>query len=275
MTATTDPHPPPQPPQALRPRPRKLRGIRTIFALMLREMATTYGKSVIGYLWAIIEPAAGLALMTFAFTLFLRSPPLGTNFPLFFASGFLVFSAYVKVSSAVGQSVSFSRPLLDFPAVTPIDAILARFVLNFLTEIMVSIVILFGIIRGYDLTLFLDLPAMALAYAMAGALALGVGVFNCYLFIAFPSYAQIWSILNRPLFIMSCIFFIFDGVPQPFRDWLWYNPLVHVVGQLRKGIYATYDATYVSPLYVFGIATVLTLAGLFMIRTRLREAMLQ
>ena len=255
------------------PRTRRWRTSRTILALMLREMATTYGRSAMGYLWAIVEPVAALALLSMVFGLFLRSPALGTNFPLFFASGFLVFNIYSGVGNSVARAVQFSRPLLEYPAVTPLDAIAARFLLNFLTHLMVISIILMGIVLVYDLRVVMDLQRLLLALALAGVFALGIGTFNCYLFVAFPSYVHVWAILNRPMFLLSGVLFLFDSVPQPFRDMLWYNPLVHLIGLMRSGIYATYEASYVSVAYVLGLSLLLLLAGLYMQYRYLRSAM--
>jgi ABC-type polysaccharide/polyol phosphate export systems, permease component len=55
---------------------------RAIMALILREIATTYGRSPGGYVWAVLEPAAGIALLTLIFSAGFRSPPLGTVFSL-------------------------------------------------------------------------------------------------------------------------------------------------------------------------------------------------
>jgi capsular polysaccharide transport system permease protein len=258
---------------AQKPRRRRLRGARTIFALILREMATTYGRSAVGYMWAIIEPVAALTLLTLVFSLLLRSPPLGSNFPLFYASGYLIFSAYISVTNKVATSVQFSRQLLEFPAVTVLDAILARFILNMLTQIMVICIVLTGIIVIYDLKLILDLKDILISLGMTAAFVLGLGTFNCYLFLAFPSYQQVWSIANRPMFILSCIFFLFDSVPQPYRDFLWYNPLIHMVGKMRAGIYATYQAEYVSIAYVMGLSLLLFAVGLFLLRHHVRNAL--
>lgn len=255
------------------PRTRRLRPLRAIFALLLREMSTTYGKSAMGYLWALVEPIAALALMSVVFSLMLRSPPLGTNFPLFFASGFLVFQIYSNGGNKVATAVQFSKPLLEFPAVTPLDAILARFTLSYLTQILVIYIILTGIIMLYGLRVHLDLSAMLLALLMAGSISLGIGTFNCYLFVAYPSYVSVWAIANRPMFIISGILFLFDDVPQPFRDILWYNPLIHVVGQMRAGIYPSYDAPYVSVPYVMGLALTLFAIGLVVMRRNLRDAL--
>lgn len=258
---------------ALIPRTRRLRSVRTISALMLREMATSYGRSVMGYLWAIIEPVAALTLLTLVFSAFLRNPALGSNFPLFFASGFLLFNIYVDVGNNVARAVQYSRPLLEFPAVTPLDAILARFLLNFLTHIMVIAIILTGILTIYDLNQIMDYEKLIGAILLAGFFALSIGTFNCYMFVAFPSYAQIWAILNRPMFIISCIFFLFDSIPQPFQDYLWFNPLIHIIGLARAGIYPTYEADYVSVLYVIGLSLILLMTGLHIMRRYLRDAM--
>lgn len=255
------------------PRTRNLRSARTIFALMLREMATSYGRSVMGYLWALVEPIAALALLSIVFALVLRSPPLGSNFPLFYASGYLIFQIYTNVGNKVAGAVQFSRPLLEYPAVTPLDAILARFILNMLTQMMIIYIVLTGIIVIYDLKLILDLGAILLALLMAAVFTLGIGTLNCYLFVAFPAYVQIWAILNRPMFIISCIFFLFEAIPQPFRDFLWYNPLVHIIGMMRRGVYATYEANYVSVWYVMGLGLLLFLVGLLLLRRHLRDAL--
>ena len=75
----------PSSPQRLRPvnRTMRLATPRTILALILREMSSTHGKSPGGYLWMVLEPALGIALLSAIFSLGFRSPRLGTNFPIF------------------------------------------------------------------------------------------------------------------------------------------------------------------------------------------------
>lgn len=241
--------------------------IRAIFALILREMATTYGRSPGGYFWAILEPVAATALLAFVFSLAFRAPPIGDNFSLFYATGLLPFMVYVDVSVKVSQSLQFSRPLLFYPSITYFDAIIARFILNFITHIMVFVFIITGIVFIFSVRTIIDYQSVFNSLTMAAALALGVGSINCFLISMFPVWLRIWSILNRPLFIISCILFTFEAIPQPYRDYLWFNPLVHIVGEMRHAFYPTYDAYYVSSLYVFSISGALfILAFIFLNR---------
>lgn len=251
--------------------PRRTGTARTIAALLLREMSTTYGRSALGYMWAILEPAGGIALMSLVFSYAFRSPQIGTNFPIFFASGMLPFMAYTDTSQKVAVALRFSRALLFYPGVTFIDALAARFLMSVITQTMIAILVLTGIILAFDVRVILDLPALALGFTMAFALGLGIGTLNCYLLTVYSLWERAWAILNRPLFIISCIFFLFDTIPQPYRDWLWWNPLVHIVGQTRSGIYATYDAPYVSTLYVFAISLVTFATGLLLLRRYHRD----
>ncbi len=225
-------------------------------------MSATYGRNAFGYGWAILEPVAGIALLSLVFSVAFRSPSLGTNFPLFYASGLLPFMAYMNVSQKVAQSIRFSRQLIFYPGVTFVDALAARFLLNSITQLLVFMILLTLIIQMFDLSLILDINRLALGLVMALWLALGVGTLNAYLLSTFPPWERAWAILNRPLFIVSCVLFIFDDIPEPFQGWLWYNPLVHCVGMVRSGVYATYDASYASPAYAFAFGAVPMALGL-------------
>lgn len=260
--------------QALSPKnPRRLRTLRTISALILREMSTTYGRSALGYAWAILEPIGAVTLLSIIFSVAFASPPLGSNFPLFYATGYLIFIMYMSVGNKLAVAIRFSRPLLEFPSVTAVDAILARFLLNMLTQLMVFYIVITGIILIFELRLIYDPGAIVLSLAMTAAFTLGIGTLNCFLFMAFPAYEQVWSIANRPLFIVSGLFFLFESIPAFWRDILWYNPIIHMVSTMRAGFYGTYDASFVSPTYVFGISFACFALGLLLIRRYLDRVM--
>ncbi|RDD64370.1 sugar ABC transporter permease [Thalassococcus profundi] len=251
--------------------PRKTNTLRTIVALIMREMSTTYGRSTLGYLWAILEPVCGLILLSILFTFAFRSPSIGTSYPLFLASGLLPFMMYSTISTKIAGSLRFSRQLLAYPAVTFMDALLARLILNAMTNVMIYFLVMSSIIILFRLQVILDPAAIALSLFLAIFFALGVGVMNCFLSAAFPVWNQAWSIVTRPLFFVSCVIYTFESVPQPLQDYLWYNPLVHIVGQGRSGIYATYDAQYVSVIYVCMISGTLVTTGLLLLRRYYRD----
>jgi capsular polysaccharide transport system permease protein len=235
---------------------------RAVMALVLREMQTTYGRSPGGYLWAILEPVAGIMLLTLIFSTGFRAPPIGKDFAPFYASGMVPFYFFITISGRLADSLRFSRQLLAYPSVTYLDALVARFIVNGITQILVGYVVFTGILMIYDTQGALNLGRIVLGYVLMACLACGVGVLNCFLTMRFPVWQSIWSILTRPLFILSCIFFLFETIPEIYRDILWYNPLIHIIGLVRTGFYSSYDASYVSITYVMIVSGVSFLVGL-------------
>ena len=239
---------------------------RVIAALMLREMVTRYGRARAGYLWAVLEPAAFIALLSVLFTQIAHRPPLGHSFALFYASGYVAFHWVFDISSVTARSVHVNRPLLAFPAVRPLDTVLARFLLQALTGLAVAAVIFGAVIAVFAPGTRVDPGPLLGAWALASALGLGIGVVNCWLFALSKSWELAWGVLSRPVFLISCVFFTFASLPGFAREALWWNPVVHVVGLVRTGFYPAYDAAHVAPGYVLALAGAFTLAGLLAFR---------
>jgi capsular polysaccharide transport system permease protein len=263
---------PPFAPQGALPRTnRRFAVARTVFALILREMSTRYGRTPGGYLWGVIEPLAAIVLLSFGFSLMMRSPGLGTSFLLFYATGYLPFNLYMVLSGTVSQSISFSKALLKYPAVTWVDAVLARFILNSLTGILIMVLLSGGIMIAQKSQNVLDFPTILVSILLAMLLGIGIGVLNCALFGLFPVWRITWSILTRPLFLASGIFFMYESAPPVAQQFLWYNPLLHVVGLMRAGFYSSYQAEYVSIVYVSGVGAVLLALGVILLGRHHRD----
>lgn len=207
-----------------------------------------------------------IIILSIGFSLLLRSPSLGNSFLLFYATGFLPFTLYQSISVMVSRAISFSRPLLFYPSVTWLDAILARFLLNTLTSAMVAYLLLTFILSITDSTVVLEMLPIVTAMALAALLGLGIGTLNCLLMGLFPTWEQIWSIVTRPLFLASGVIFIYEDMPRTAQNILWFNPLLHITGYMRQGFYSSYHPDYVSLPFVIGVSLVCLTMGMLLLR---------
>lgn len=236
---------------------------RVVAALLIREMASRFGNKPGGYIWALLEPAAYIAFLCVIFMSIAHMPALGTSFPLFFATGYLAYQFYQATVTFVGGAIKANQALLSYPNVSPIDTVVARYILQFGTTSFIAIVVLSIIIitarHG---------PEIRWAYVLeatfaASFLALGIALFNNAAFARFPAYEQVFGILSRPVFLISGVFFVPDAMPHPYRDMLLYNPLAHVIMLFRKGFYPEYRAIGMNMGYLYLIACTLLFLGLF------------
>lgn len=253
------------------PSTRRFRILRSISALVVREMSTTYGRSFGGYFWAVAEPVAGIALLSFVFSLALRSPPIGDNFPIYYATGFLPFILFRDVQQKTAACLRFSRQLLFYPTVSYADALIGRFILTTLTQVLVFYLVISVIMGIWETRTFMDPTLILSSLGAAAVLGVGIGTLNCYLFWIAPVWEQVWTVLNRPLVLISGVIFLHERVPQPWQDYLWWNPLVHVTGQMRRGFYPQYQGEYVTMLYVYGIGLVALVIGLILLNRYNRD----
>lgn len=223
---------------------------RVLAALIMREMSTRYGRTMGGYIWAVLEPVGFIVLLSIVFSQITHRPPLGDDFPMFYATGYMVFHFYRDISGVVSESIAVNKPLLTFPRVTLIDAVIARFALQFITVFFVSALVLgtLWVISGHGLTL--DMVALFKAVMFSAALGLGVGALNCVLFAYSPTWKRSFAILNRPLFLISGIFFLYEDLPFQAQQILWWNPLMHLTALMRAAFYPIYDPLFVSFPYL-------------------------
>lgn len=199
-------------------RARRYKMGRTVTALILREMSTSFGRSPGGYVWAVLEPVLALAFLVFVFSFFTRSPPLGNSFPLFYATGFLPFMAFNDTANKIATSVRYSKPLLEYPVVTYFDAMLARLILTIFTHVVVGVIIIGAILIFEDTRAAVYPMQILVAVAMIAATGLGIGTINCFLMTAFPVWERLWSVATRPLMLISGTFFTYHNLPPMAQD---------------------------------------------------------
>lgn len=236
---------------------------RVIIALILRETRTTFGNSNLGYLWALITPALGVAIFVLIFELAARQPPFGQSLALFFATGLLSYEYYNKLATGLMSVLDANKALLVYPIVTPTEVIFARFLLISITYLLVmfifySFLIFFGLA---------NLPAYPFelihAFVSIGLVGFAIGAFNSTMSSISQSWRHIYKIITRPLFLLSGIFFIPSLLPEKALNYLKWNPVLHLVEWVRVGYYPNYDSRILDKSFVISFALVFIVLGFF------------
>jgi capsular polysaccharide transport system permease protein len=235
---------------------------RVIGALILRETRARFGRSQLGYLWAIAEPLFYIISLSLLFDAIGRHSPFGSSVALFFATGLLPYQLYSRIASALTNAIDANEALLTYPIVKPVDTLISRTLLEIATAALVMI-LLFG-----GLVVFVDVPAPEALHVMVTAilglslLGFGVGTINAVISKVFVSWRQIYDVASRPLIIICGVFFTLDTLPPGAREVVSYIPIAHGLELFRSGYFSGYRSTVMDVSYLFGCGLMLCLIGL-------------
>ncbi|PID60224.1 MAG: hypothetical protein CSB44_10825 [Gammaproteobacteria bacterium] len=239
--------------------------MRVIFALILRETKSRYGKHRIGFLWALLDPLIAVSILVVIFTALHQSDVNGMPLVLFMIVGYCFFSIFKDTHTQMQGAIAQSRPLLAFPQVTTFDAILARGLLAAAVALTVFIVLLFlANLAGHDVHIERPLGVLMVCLLMFMT-STGLGFVLASLSPIIPSIQQIsQQVLGRPLFYASGLFFTIDSFPPEIADVLLYNPLLHMVELVRSEFFLEFETRHGSWLYASSWSVGMLALGLVM-----------
>jgi len=212
-----------------------------IFALFLRELKTRF-ETPGQYVWAVIEPLINILFFLVLFLVIGRTGAGGIDFPMFLLTGFVPWQFYNKSISQSMAAIPGNRGLFFYRQVKPIDTIIARFFLELLVFAAVYLILLllyaflgWAQLPDDPLKLFAAYSIFAI-FVFSFSLLLSVLNFFYGRLLTFPLRA-----LNRILFFTSGIFFPLTVIPQQYRDYLYWNPILHVLELSRNAYFKNYD----------------------------------
>lgn len=245
---------------------------RVIHALILREMRTRFGRAQLGYLWALIEPTLFVLVFLAFFALRGATAVSGMPIALFLLTGTIPFIMFRDTMMRSMSAIQSNRPLLTFPQVTPIDLILGRALLEIATTVsaFVLLIVIFVAIGGPvkiadPLGVFVWLAVLAL-------LGFGAGAAFGALAPLFPSVQQLVpSIVIRPLFWVSGLFFTADMIPEEIREYALLNPLLNLTELVRAAFFHEFESPDADIIYVVLFTLVVVFLGLAIQRALLKR----
>jgi capsular polysaccharide transport system permease protein len=256
-----------RPPRELRPPPGFFETLRTqgrvIHALIIRETRTRFGDSKLGYGWALLEPIAHILMLSLVFAVMMRGrPPIGDEFFIFYYTGIIPYHVFVHTSSSMTYAIASNGSLLQLPLVGTFDVLMARAVLELLTDTLVAAILLAGFGALGLGALPQDFAGVSVSLVVVWLLGCGCGFLNAVINAFAKSWDKIWAQLTRLLYFCSGIFYVPGMMPEWIRDILAWNPVLHAVDWFRSSFFREYEPHWLDRPYLLTFAVVTLLAGL-------------
>lgn len=206
-----------------------------IMALIAREARTRFGKSSFGYMWVIFEPFAHIGIMIMLVSVIGhgKGPPIGDSFSIFYFTGVVPYHLFSHSLSHMTHAVPENRPMLNLPAVHVSDVLIARAILELVTEFCVAAIILF-VLYCFNINIMpLNFLGVLTGFILVWLAGVGCGLISSVIALYFKGWPKIVGALNSLLYFSSGTFFIPRMMPLWIRDILAWNPVLQAIEQIR------------------------------------------
>jgi lipopolysaccharide transport system permease protein len=200
--------------------------------LIWRDMKVRYQQTLLGGLWAILQPLATTATFTFVFGRLAKVPSDGIPYPLFSFTGLVIWNFFSGSFNAAVASLVESTQLIGkvyFPRlILPLSAACrggADLAVAFACLLVMMLV--YGVFPTWRALAVIPLTLVALAAATGLGAALGaINVRFRDVRHTIPLLTQMWLFLTPVAYPASL-------APEVWRKWLALNPMTGVVEGFR------------------------------------------
>jgi lipopolysaccharide transport system permease protein len=236
-----------------------------LYFLTWRDIKVRYKQTVLGALWAVLQPVLTMVLFTIIFGYFAKLPSDGVPYPIFSYCALLpwTFFAYALNQSAdslVGNANLISK--VYFPRlVIPVAAALAG-----LMDFAITFVMLLGMMVFYGLAPRTVIATLPLFLLLALATALAAGIWLSALNVQYRDVRYAIPFLTQLWFYATPIAYSASIIKGPLHLVVALNPMAGVVEGFRWAILGTRSLDGTSLLISSAVTVVALLGGLYYFR---------
>ncbi len=238
----------------------ELRRYRDLFYfLVLRDIQVLYAQTILGFAWAILNPAIQIVLFTVIFGKVAKVPTDGIPYFLFSTVTIIPWTYMSEAMIQSSQSLVHEQGMLGkiyFPRlIYPLTPVLSK-----LVDFAISLLLLIGILLYYRVTPTWNMLLLPVFFVYMVLIPAGIGMWLSSLAIRFRDIKFAMSFIIRLLIYTAPVLYSASTIPHGYRALYSLNPIVGVVEGYRACLLGTpIPWEYVIPGMVTGV--ILVLAG--------------
>ena len=217
----------------------ELKDYRDLFYFLVwRDIKTLYAQTILGFMWAILQPLVQIVIFTIIFGNVAKLTTDGIPY-LLFSSVALIPWTYISLATAQSsQSLIQGSSMLGkiyFPRlIFPITPVLAK-----LVDFGISMVIIVCIMLYYRVSPTWNLLFFPLFLIMMVSIPLGIGTWLSTLAIRFRDVRQAMPFFIQMLMFSAPIVYSASSIPEQYRLLYSLNPIVGVIEGFRACLLGT------------------------------------
>ena len=201
--------------------------------LVSRDLKTRYRRSVLGFLWTILNPLGMMIIMTIVFSTVFRQGI--ENFPVYLMCGQLIFNFFSEASTGAMGAILDNSGLLTKVYVPKYLFPLSR-ICSSAVNLLFSMVALIIVIIATKFKLSWTIILMILPITYVCIFAFGIGLVLATTVVYFRDMRHLYGIIITAWVYLTPIFYPMSMLPENVKRIVSLNPLTKYVEMFRQTI---------------------------------------
>ena len=224
-----------------------------------RDFKVRYKQTVLGAMWAVIQPFFTMIVFTIFFGKFAKMPSEGVPYPVFSYSALVPWTFFSSAVGNSGNSLVGNSDLLT-KVYFPRFAIPASAALSGIIDFFIATTILFGIMIYYQIPLRWELLLWPVLVVPLVILALGIGMIFSALNVRYRDIKYTIPFIIQTLLFVTPIIYPISILPERYQRIAAFNPLTGFIEAFRSTVIPgkEFDLT----LFSFSVFVSLLIFGL-------------
>lgn len=238
-----------------------------VYALIIRDINLRFNKGYLKYLWLILEPVVHLLIWLLIFNIFKQNKVSGIDTSLFLITGLIPWFFFQRSFSNATNAYNSGKALFSYRQISLFHILISIIILELIIHIALFIIMLsIFFYLGIDFYIY-NILNLIVAFILIGLLAIGLSFVIIIFSMYFPDFARIKGIFIRPLYFMSGIFFTYESIPDPYKEYFVLNPMFQLIELVRSSFVDFNYSSFIDMTYLISFILVnLTLGiGLYFI----------
>lgn len=193
-----------------------------IHELVIRDLKVKYRRSVLGYLWSLLNPLLMMGVMTMVFSFMFRFDI--PNYPLYLICGQTLWTFFNESTNmamySVLQNGSLIKKVYIPKYIFPLSRVFSSFVTLSFSLAAILIVMLCTRSRFY-LTLFLVPIPLLFLLLFCGGVGLALSALSVY----FRDITHLYGVLSMIWMYVTPVFYPISAIPEQVRPIILMNPM--------------------------------------------------
>lgn len=238
---------------------------RIIGALMMRELATRFGRQGLGFAWLVGEPLVFCIGVILLWTLTKPAYEHGVRIAPFIMTGYMCL---LLIRNQIGLSMGALQAnigLMHHRQIAILQLFLARNVLEVMGATGAFIIVYAALIALRQIGLPHDLLLFYSGWLLLAWMGMGFALIMAGLAMRYEVMERVVPILSYLLIPLSGVFLMVQWLPPAYREAYLYVPFPHAVEMLRAGVFGEFTPTHYNPPYALAWAAVFNILGMSLI----------